>query len=402
MFEICNNIIENLIIAIFICSYLKIDFKKRHLLLVTVLLNAFISMKLTEFNIIGLSQTLIIQFVFCFTLYKIRGKFCFQDIIVSFYSNILLFMSVYFSVIILAFIFDTSPMELFVNNNLYLTSVIISKSIFILLCYLSCRNRYIPEFDLRDNKLNIIFIFELLLIMIMAFYFVQTILTTNYSVVSNLIYLCFIFLFITFYMFVKEYISLKNNIHIQEINNQKEKYIRENIKNLKRIKNDIRNAEHRINYILQLIEYDINNQNYEQAKLRIQLNKELMFKIEPALQTGNELFDFMINMEVKEMFIHKKRIKICSFISVNDAYNQFDLWNPIVDVMHQILEYVDFIELYFSETENAYFEAKIFVKCTGTIKNELLLKLKMYSELEVLEMDYMLIVRYRRKLHDND
>lgn len=402
MFEVCNNIVENLIIALFICFNLEMCSKKYQFILITVLLNTFISTILTSLSIIGLTQTLIIQFVFCFSLYKIRGKFSFQDMIVSFYCNILLFMSIYFSVIILASITNTAPMELFANSTLYYSNILISKSLFILLCFLSYKKRYIPLFDLKDSKLNIVLVFELLVIMIMAFYFIQTILTANYSVVSNLIYLCFIFIFVTFYIFVEEYISLKNSLHVQEINQQKEKYLKENVKNLKRIRNDINNTEHRINYILQLIEYDLNHKNYEQAKMRVQHNKELMLKIEPALQTGNELFDFMINMKVKEVFMNGKRIKICSFISVNNIYNQYDFWNPVVEIIYQLLEYVDFIELYLSETENAMFEIKVFIKCDPETKSNLITEIQTWPDFDTLEMDYMLIIRYRKHLYDND
>ena len=197
------------------------------------------------------------------------------------------------------------------------------------------------------------------------------------------------------------FIAIKTNVRITpEV--EKNDEIKENIKNLKRIKNDIRNVEHRINYILQLIEYDLDHHNYDAAKAKIQLNKELMFKIEPALQTGNELFDFMINLNVKEMFMIGKRIKICSFISVNTAYDQYNLWNPIIEMMHIILDCVDFMELYLSENDNSIFEVKILVKCDCETKQNLLINFQMFSDLNIFEVDNMLIVKYRINLYGNN
>ena len=95
---------------------------------------------------------------------------------------------------------------------------------------------------------------------------------------------------------------------------QKEKYINENIKNLKRIKDEVTTIEHRIGYILQLVEYEIDQNNYKEAKNKIKYSRELLSNIEPVLHSGNDLFDFMINMEIKQIFMKGKRIKICHSI----------------------------------------------------------------------------------------
>ena len=246
-------------------------------------------------------------------------------------------------------------------------------------------------------------LFEMVFLMVVIFYFVNIVLTSEFNLTINIVYVCFIALFIVFYIIVNDYLKVKSNLYTQVMNDQKEKYINENVRNLKRIKDDIRNTEHKINYILQLIEFDLNNKDYEQAKKKLNIVKELVYKIQPALHTGNEVFDFMINMKVKEIYSMGKQMKISSFISNNSIYNQYSTYNNIVDILDIVCLNTDLVELYLSEDEGHRFDVKIIFKFNKENKEETIKRLyDLNISLNIAEGGDILIVRFRKKLYESD
>lgn len=403
MFEIVNNVIENLVFAIFICSYIGIKEKRNIYIVTTVIINAIISTILTSMNIIGITQTFVIQFVFCLGLYIVRKKLYIKDIVVSIFCNILLILGNYLSYFSLSFIFNTTPLGLLSNKLTYIILVVLVRITQIVLCYLVYKNRLLPEINPEDKKINLMLLFEMVFLMVVIFYFVNIVLTSEFNLTINIVYVCFIALFIIFYIIVNDYLKVKSNLYTQVMNDQKEKYINENVRNLKRIKDDIRNTEHKINYILQLIEFDLNNKDYEQAKKKLNIVKELVYKIQPALHTGNEVFDFMINMKVKEIYSMGKQMKISSFISNNSIYNQYSTYNNIVDILDIVCLNTDLVELYLSEDEGHRFDVKIIFKFNKENKEETIKRLyDLNISLNIAEGGDILIVRFRKKLYESD
>lgn len=61
IFEIINNIIENILMSYFISSYLQMKEKKYIFIFSTVFMNTVLSTILTNLNIIGIEQTMLIQ-----------------------------------------------------------------------------------------------------------------------------------------------------------------------------------------------------------------------------------------------------------------------------------------------------------------------------------------------------
>ena len=100
LFEIVNDLFENFLISYFISSYLKLEKKNKiFFLLITIPINTFISAFLSNFNIIGFSQTLLIQIVLWLSLFTFNKEFSTQDIMISLFCNILLVIAVYFSIL---------------------------------------------------------------------------------------------------------------------------------------------------------------------------------------------------------------------------------------------------------------------------------------------------------------
>lgn len=198
IFEICNNIVENLLMSSFIAQYIHLRDNNVKFIFITTLLNALISTVLTQLQIVGFTQTLAIQVILWIGLYVFHKNFSWQDIIVSLYCNILLFFSVYFGYLILSLLFHVKPCEVYINQAPYIAVVFFSKSIFIALLFYSLKKRPLLFTNTKINKLKHLLSFELLMIMLMAYYFISYVLSVEFSHRSNVIVLCFIFLFVSF------------------------------------------------------------------------------------------------------------------------------------------------------------------------------------------------------------
>ncbi len=60
----------------------------------------------------------------------------------------------------------------------------------------------------------------------------------------------------------------------------------------------------------------------------------------------------MINLEIKTFYQNQKEVKVCVFISENDAYNQLELINRIIDLLKVLFDCSDKIEMMLTENNN--------------------------------------------------
>mgnify|MGYP000355719493 CR=1 FL=1 len=82
-----------------------------------------------------------------------------------------------------------------------------------------------------------------------------------------------------------------------------------------------------MNYILQSIEFDLYEQNYDDAISKIESYKSTVSSVSKFhLHIINELFDFMLNFEIKFFHQQNKQLKICSFVSQNQSYNNLEAY----------------------------------------------------------------------------
>ena len=190
-----------------------------------------------------------------------------------------------------------------------------------------------------------------------------------------------------------------NLIYEQKLVKQKEYYIEQNLNNIKEIKREIDNIDHRINYILQSIEYDLKNKKYDEAINKIKINKELIFKIEPAIVTKNELFDFMINAEIKQLLLANKNIKISAFISKKDIYNENHIWEPIINIIRLLSHTCHYFELFLLEKE--YLDIKFIIPKYDESIIQLTKELKKIKDIITIEKcDEVLVINYWEKFHE--
>lgn len=250
IFEIINNIIENILMSYFISSYLQMKEKKYIFIFSTVFMNTVLSTILTNLNIIGIEQTMLIQICIWINLYIFHKQFSVQDIKVSLFCNIILYIATYFTMLSFSFLHNVKPIEVFQVRSQYVACVVIVKIVFLLLSIGILKKRPLILNNTKVPGISYLVVAELLIIMIMAYYFVSMVLSIDFDFSTNIIFSCFVVLFVILCYTYDQLIMLNKEVYENKLKKQQEKYIEENLKNIKLIKYELDNTEHRLNYIL--------------------------------------------------------------------------------------------------------------------------------------------------------
>lgn len=301
-------------------------------------------------------------------------------------------------------------MKVILQPDIYvlINMALLSKLLFVVVIIVSLRMKMETLLDEFDRNEWYALIGVISVITFISFHLIKFMFQSNYSPISILEYFKSAFLFILvgfgFVFLMKKYKNYYERKLIERSELEKYKlqknYKDENLKNLKRIKMDIENKEHRMNYILQSVEYDLLNHDYEEATNKIQIVKELIAKIEPVVFSENDMFDFMINMEIKQLYLYHKTIKIAAFISKNEAYNQYHIWNTIIEVMRQVAELHDYFEIFIIEKNENMVEIKFII---NNVTNESILKEKIVSlkdSIKIKHIDHILTLTYSEQLNE--
>jgi len=402
-FEIINNFVENMLISFFIAKYINLKNKKKKFIIITVIINTILSTILSYINVVGITQTMLIQCVLCFFLYKYNNNFSFQNVIISLFCNILLFIADYFSILLLSFLYSTTPFQIYNIYKIYIYHIILSKAIFIIMIVLSLLKKPLLFTKIKIKEINHLLALELLIIMVMAYYFLSTILSKNFDYSSSIMFFCFILLFFSFCYVFNSIINMNQQIYENRLKDEQEQYRSENLKNLNSIKMNIDNTEHRINYILQSIEFDLKEKNYDNVLRKIKISKELVHKISPVLCTNNELFDFMLNLEIKFFLQNSKQIKICAFISQNHAYDRLEIINNIIYILKLLYTYVNKLELFITESENNLLQVKFIILNSATsLKKDIEKDIGQISNqsIQIQENKEIIILQYEEDLNE--
>lgn len=403
LFEILNNCIENLLLSSFVAEYINIRNGKNIFIICTVSINTILSTIYTNFNIIGMLQTFSIQLILYLFLKMYNKSLTSYEIIICVFGNILLFITIYLSILICSICYNVDPIFVYNNHGLYIFHIFLSKILFFVMISFSLNKKPLlrPHINLKED--NYLMVFELLIMLIMAYYFLFIILNEEFNY-----FLGFMFLFILLLFFVFCFIFNRIVIVNQEIYTNKQKEIEnhyklENLKNLINIKENIDNTEHRINYILQSIKFDIKNEEYNSALQKLERSQELVDKISPTINTRNELFDFILNLEIKYLIQNKKKVKICAFISKHYAYDNNELINNIVDILKVLCLYADVIEIFFIENEFSILEVKFIVKDILEDKKSMILdKLNrtITKKLIISKVNELMVIKYEENLDE--
>lgn len=360
IFEIANNLLENFLLSYFISSFVKMKHHRTQFVAISMIINTIISTIMTSYNLIGIEQTLSIQIWIWICLYLLHDDFSFQDIAIALFCNLLLYISAYTVTLIFSLLFNLSIFNIFDAHSRYLIMVATEKIItFSLLFFFSKRKLLF----LKNNTpyINYLVSFEFFIIFIMAYYFINNISNNITDITAHIIFIGFLILIIIFNIVFNKLIESNDLLLKIKLKEQENKYIQENLKYIKTIKYDVDNIEHRMNYILQSIEYDLINENYSEAILKIKAQKETVLNISPIIVTNNETFDFILNLEIKSLLQDSKEIKTCISISKNPIYNHPVVAYRITKLLKYIYNFYQHVELFITEKENEYLDVKIIV-----------------------------------------
>lgn len=394
IFEIINNIIENILMSYFISSYLQMKEKKYIFIFSTVFMNTVLSTILTNLNIIGIEQTMLIQICIWINLYIFHKQFSVQDIKASLFCNIILYIATYFTMLSFSFLHNVKPIEVFQVRSQYVACVVIVKIVFLLLSIGILKKRPLILNNTKVPGISYLVVAELLIIMIMAYYFVSMVLSIDFDFSTNIIFSCFVVLFVILCYTYDQLIMLNKEVYENKLKKQQEKYIEENLKNIKLIKYELDNTEHRLNYILQSIKYDLEDQNYNDAIAKIEANRDVLLNVSPVFSTKNELFDFLMNLEIKSILSEGYKIKVCAVISEHQYYNDLVIINRIINFLKETYKFSNYVELFLMEKDDNILEIKCIISYKGndSIK-KYFSNLKEYN-FNIRESDNLLILSY--------
>lgn len=394
IFEIINNIIENILMSYFISSYLQMKEKKYIFIFSTVFMNTVLSTILTNLNIIGIEQTMLIQICIWINLYIFHKQFSVQDIKASLFCNVILYIATYFTMLSFSFLHNVKPIEVFQVRSQYVACVVIVKIVFLLLSIGILKKRPLILNNTKVPGISYLVVAELLIIMIMAYYFVSMVLSIDFDFSTNIIFSCLVVLFVILCYTYDQLIMLNKEVYENKLKKQQEKYIEENLKNIKLIKYELDNTEHRLNYILQSIKYDLEDQNYNDAIAKIEANRDVLLNVSPVFSTKNELFDFLMNLEIKSILSEGYKIKVCAVISEHQYYNDLVIINRIINFLKETYKFSNYVELFLMEKDDNILEIKCIISYKGndSIK-KYFSNLKEYN-FNIRESDNLLILSY--------
>ena len=169
MAPVRQDFFENFLLSYFITTYLKQE-NKKYIINIATVINTIISVMLSTLNVYGFTQTALNQIVLWCSLYFFNKKFSSQDIMISLFFNILLFISVYFSILTFSLLLKTTPNKIFLNTSVFTIEIIFSKIIFLILSSISLKKRPLLLSKTDNLKMNYFLIFELFVILLMEYY----------------------------------------------------------------------------------------------------------------------------------------------------------------------------------------------------------------------------------------
>ena len=365
IFEIINNLLENFLLSYFISSFIKMKHNKKNFIIITMIINMIISTIMTSYYLVGIEQTLVIQLCIWICLYLFHDDFSFQDIAVALFCNLMLFISVYAMTILCNSLFETHFFNSFSSQTKYEINIILEK-IFYFTSLSFLLKRKLPFLNNMPNISN------------------------------HLVFIGFLVLIIIFNIVFNKLIESNELLLKTKLKEQENKYIQENLNYIKTIKYDVDNIEHRMNYILQSIEYDLINEDYLEAIHKIKAQKETVLSISPIIVTNNETFDFILNLEIKSLLQDGKEIKTCISISENAVYNHPVAAYRITKLLKYIYNFYQHVELFIAEKEDTSLEVKFIIPHYLELSSSFEEELNTFDDysITIIKNDETMIIQY--------
>lgn len=404
-----NQIVEVILVAIGILAVTRPKKNKFLFFILSPAINFGVCYLLNQYELSDLIPILLV-FINCLLLKLLKKDFCIKDVISVIFAYTVYLICVYISIQAFTWALDLRPLSIIARCSIYtiVNLAVLSKILYLIFIVIGLLVKLKSLLNLINNEWNKVCLIIVSMMLVLAFCGIKYMYSYTYIPITPQgyveIFITFISCAIGVMLFFKFYKVYYEELIERQKEQEKQKTIRlymsNNLANLKRIKMDIDNKEHRINYILQSLEYDLINKSYDDALKKLNIAKELVAKIEPVIYTENEMFDFMINMEIKQLYLEHKKIKVGTFISKRDIYDEYRIWNTIVELIRKVSEYSRYFELFVIEKNEYTLEVKFIVNEVEGID---LLKrsiLKINNTIKDKQIDNIYTFTYNEKLTD--
>ena len=304
-------------------------------------------------------------------------------------------ISVYAMTILCNSLFETHFFNSFSSQTKYEINIILEK-IFYFTSLSFLLKRKLPFLKKDAPYINYLISFEFFIMFIMAYYFLVNILNNMPNISNHLVFIGFLVLIIIFNIVFNKLIESNELLLKTKLKEQENKYIQENLNYIKTIKYDVDNIEHRMNYILQSIEYDLINEDYLKAIHKIKAQKETVLSISPIIVTNNETFDFILNLEIKSLLQDGKEIKTCISISENAVYNHPVAAYRITKLLKYIYNFYQHVELFIAEKEDTSLEVKFIIPHYLELSSSFEEELNTFDDysITIIKNDETMIIQY--------
>lgn len=384
LLDLSINFIEALVISFFIAKYLSIDKIQQYVSVSTIII--FLEISISNY-IREFSQLLIVIIILTsmIMISIFQNKCNFMALVVCLVSMIILLLSNYISLFLISIISGISIFDIPLNINIFYVSILLSKTIYflviLLILYFNKKITYRKKYnDWIKNSLLLTIILLLILSLL-----IEGLLTNNLSynliitLVIGIIALTIVFI-ILFYKLQKE-----NDLNLKyRLDLQKSYYTRENYLKIRKMNNQIKDAEHHINYVLLQLKNDILGKEYSKALETLDDYITRMKQYRTYVDTENPYFNFVLNNKIHDL--QKQQLYLICNICIRESniYDCSAFCNLLVDLIDEIaLTLKKETDIQLSITD---FGEYIFLQIIFELEQNNLLRLPI--ELQKLKIEY--------------
>lgn len=337
LFNLLINLLEGVILSVFIANYFELKNKWKY----TVIMGIIVAIEINISNAINEFDWILIFAeiaTLCFSL-VLEKKKLFTSFFICVFINIILLCCNGIALFITSFIFkiSISKLTLDYNPHLFCVAIALSKILLIIMLVYLCRNKLKIGVELKFKQwwMFVVIIFMLLLISIII---LEVIMLKDFKFFTMVVALVLIVITIglVILLYYKTNIDNERLIDIAtKINNAR--YKEKNFKLLSTVNRDMENILHNSKYFLLLLKNEIKDKNYESIEILVNKRMEEILKSQTLLNTGNLLFDYNFNYNLRKYNLKSKNIKFMISLDKIDFFEEAKL----IDFVNELLYSID-------------------------------------------------------------
>lgn len=379
-FTIVINFIEVFLFSGFIAYTFDLNKKIRYISIIGMINFIFTNIS-SYYSYDGIFLTIVVLLITIFGLIIETKKLNFKTLFIPIIYNIIIIICTGISIEIITYILSVDVADIFLNSSIYYIACIFSKilqlvmSLFIYMIL----DKYNITLKLKEWWVIILTEFSMIISIGLCLY------SLNFgkmdqTLIKTLLFLC-IFSNILFYLVIlvcnKNYNDkIQNAKKLQEFVFKKQKY-----KTFEHIKKEIDILNHRMFYILWQIEWLAEKRDISNIKTTVKKYKELLNKNQFILNSGNDIFDYLVSLRLSKCFDNNTDLKISIAIQKNEFYDNLEFINSLNNV-------IDAVILNNKDIDLSMLEINSFLVISISIKENEDLNIKLNTAVDHLSLKY--------------